>query len=280
MSFRLIRPRRDSHKGENGKVMVIGGSYLFHGASFWALKVLTRLVDMVFFASVPEVECVVNALKTQLWDFIYIPRPKVEEYIQEAEVILIGLGMTRQSHWKIPFCINWRDTAQVTSYLIKKYPQKKWLVDAGALQVISPELLKPLSQVIITPHQKEFENLFHLFAPKELEARGRLVKQLAADYQLTILLKGEVDVISDGQGLYFNRTGNEGMTKGGTGDVLAGLVAGLWVKNPALVAARAAAYYNGLAGDLLYKKYGPFFNASDLTDKVVEVLKDEFQSKK
>ncbi len=260
--------------------MVIGGSHLFHGAPLWAVKVLTRLVDMVFFSSVPEVECVVNGLKSQLWDFIYIPRPELEKYIDEADVILIGLGMTRERH---PFPLpglNWQDTYQLTTYLLKKYPTKKWLIDAGALQVISAQELKPLSQVIITPHQKEFTNLFQLRLPSTLEERKKVVSQLAQEYKTTILLKGTVDIISDGKTTKLNRTGNEGMTKGGTGDVLAGLVAGFWVKNPPLIAAQAAAYLNGLAGDLLYKTYGPFFNASDLADKIVEVLWNEIQKNK
>ncbi len=277
---KLILPKKNSHKGENGKVMVIGGSRLFHGAPFWAVKVLTRLVDMVFFSSVPEVECVVNGLKSQLWDFIYIPRPQLEEYINEADVILIGLGMTREKHSPSFLGLNWRDTHQLTTYLLKKYPTKKWLIDAGALQVISAEWLKPLPQVIITPHQKEFTNLFQLQLPSTLEKRKKVVSQLARKHNTTILLKGVVDIISDGRKIESNRTGNEGMTKGGTGDVLAGLVAGFWVKNPPLIAAQAAAYLNGLAGNLLYKTYGPFFNASDLADKIVEVLWNEIQKNK
>ncbi len=281
MLDQIVLPKPSSHKGENGRVMVIGGSHLFHGASFWAVKVLTRLTDMVFFASVPEVESIVNSLKANLWDFIYISRDKIPEYINEADVVLIGLGMTRGGKAKTPDGrLDWTDTYQVCQYLIKKYPNKKWLIDAGGLQVIPAEWLSLLSQVIITPHQREFETLFKTKLPQNIEEKKLLVSQLAKKYQITILLKGPVDIISNGQETTTNKTGNQGMTKGGTGDVLAGLVAGLWIKNPAFKACLWAAYTNGLAGDELYRQMGPFFNASDLANQLSKTLWHEIQKNK
>ena len=70
-----------------------------------------------------------------------------------------------------------------------------------------------------------------------------------------------------------NKTGNEGMTKGGTGDVLAGLIAALYCKNDVFLAASCGTYLNGLAGDELYERVGPYFNASDLVREIPRVMK-------
>lgn len=79
-------------------------------------------------------------------------------------------------------------------------------------------------------------------------------------------------MICQGDRLVINKTGNEGMTKGGTGDVLAGLIAALYCKNEAFLAASAGIYLNGLAGDRLYMMVGPFFNSSDLVREIPAVM--------
>ena len=97
---------------------------------------------------------------------------------------------------------------------------------------------------------------------------------MARKYGCTVLLKGERDLICDKEQCVESVTGNEGMTKGGTGDVLAGLVAGLYCKNEAFLAAAAGAYVNGLAGDRLYVQAGPYFNASDLVKEIPVVMSE------
>lgn len=277
----LVLPAKDSHKGENGKVMVVGGSEFFHGAALWAVKVLSRLADMVYFASVPEVECVVNAIKASLWDFIYVPRKKIDEYMNEAQVVVFGLGMGREvEKVKAEQKINWRNTYQVMDYLIDKYPDKKWLIDAGGLQVAEIEWLKKLKQLIITPHKKEFEMLTGEKVAARMKDKKAQVQKWAKKIGAVVVLKGVVDIVSDGERVWLNKTGNEGMTKGGTGDVLAGLIAGLWVKNPGWLAGLAGVYINGLAGDRLYKQVGPFYNTSDLCNEVVRWLWHEVNKNK
>jgi len=103
-----------------------------------------------------------------------------------------------------------------------------------------------------------------------------MVQENAEKYHCAIVLKGQVDIISDGKQILFNKTGNEGMTKGGTGDVLAGLIASLATTNDLMIAAAAGTYINGLTGDELYKEVGPYFNADDLAEKVPEVMRKLF----
>ncbi len=256
---KLYRPQKSSHKGQNGKLTVIGGSRLFHGASLWALKTASRIVDMVFYSTIKENEELTRKLKSELYDFICVSRSKVEDYIKESDAILIGPGLTREE-----------STTKITKELLFKFSHKKWIIDAGSLQMMEKEWLKKLDQVIITPHSKEFTRLF------EVEASPEKASEMAKLYDCVIVLKGPVDIVCCPQECVLNKTGNEGMTKGGTGDILAGLIAALACKNDLFLAASAGIHINGLAGDRLYKKVGPSFNASDLCEEIPFVLKEIF----
>ena len=249
----LYRPKKDSHKGQNGKLLVIGGSDLFHAASLWALETASRIVDMVFYASTPVNQEIVVKQKQKFKDGIVVPEGKLDEYIKEADCVLIGPGMTRG-----------KETEKKVNSLLKKYPIKKWVVDGGAVQMMDKKLLT--KSMIITPHSREFKQVFSVEA-----SRQEAVKQ-AKKYGCTVVLKGREDVVCNDKECVVNQTGNEGMTKGGTGDVLAGLVAALYCKNKAIVAASAGIYINGLAGDRLYGMVGPYFNASDLMREIPKVM--------
>ncbi|MBU1084841.1 NAD(P)H-hydrate dehydratase, partial [Patescibacteria group bacterium] len=267
---KLYRPKKDSHKGENGKLLVIGGSELFHSASLWALEVASRIVDMVFYSSVPVNEEIVKKQKERFHDGIVVPEGKLDEYIKEADCVLIGPGMDRS-----------KETEEKTNTLLKKFPQKKWVVDGGALQMMDRSLIT--KSMILTPHKKEFEGIRPLKLAKNFKSKGyspltainkrvEKVREVSKEYGCTIVLKGEKDIVCDKTECLINQSGNEGMTKGGTGDVLAGLIAGLYCKNDAMLAASAGAYINGLAGDRLYVLAGPYFNASDLMREIPKVM--------
>lgn len=220
---KLYKSPRDSHKGQNGKLLVIGGSELFHAASMWALEAASRIVDMVFYASTPVNEAIVKKQKERFHDGIVVPQGKVEEYLEEANGVLIGPGMERD-----------QETEEKVNDLLKKYPQKKWVVDGGALQVMDKNLLT--KTMIVTPHIKEFKILF------AVNHDGEMVEKMAKKYGCTIVLKGKEDIICDNEHCVINKTGNEGMTKGGTGDVLAGLIAALYCKNEAFLAASRGSF--------------------------------------
>src|SRR5579859_4990565 len=146
----LYIPKTTSHKGQNGKLMVIGGSHLFHAASLWALETASKIVDMVFYVSVPENEKIVQDTKEAFRNGIVIPRNKIEDYIDESEAILVGPGMLRSNNKKLSLTtksleeINQiqnegEQTYYLTKYFLQKYPHKKWVIDAGALQMLDPE---------------------------------------------------------------------------------------------------------------------------------------------
>lgn len=118
---KLYIPAPSSHKGMNGKLMVIGGSHLFHAAFLWALKIASRIVDMVFYSSVDENNEIVQKAKEEFRDGIVVRRADIEHYIDEADCVLIGPGLPRKDG-KIG---NEEDTGELTQRLLHKYPEKK-----------------------------------------------------------------------------------------------------------------------------------------------------------
>lgn len=255
---KLYIPPINSHKGQNGKLLFIGGSKLFHSSSLWALNIASKIVDMVFYSSVPENNKIVMEAKKEFRDGIVISRSKIENYIQEADCILIGPGLPRTDGQEEGD----DDTKNLTENLLKKYPKKKWVIDGGSLQVIDPSLIP--QNAILTPHQKEFETLF----------KSKIVGDMAKKYNCTIVLKGQKDIVCSKEKCVEVTGGNAGMTKGGTGDVLAALIASLYCKNDdPFLAASAGSYINKKAGESLFKKVGYYFNSSDLVNDIPRVMK-------
>lgn len=251
----LHLPRKDSHKGENGKLLIIGGSELFHAASAWSLSIASKIVDMVFYSSVPENNSLIVEAKKHFWDGVVVPRGEIELYLKEADCVLIGPGMTRDGN-----------TTELTNTLLQKYPKKKWVIDAGALQMADSSLFT--SSMIITPHHQEFLRVFSVEATSEKEIQEQSKKH----NNVTILVKGSVDYVVMGDQSISVDGGNEGMTKGGTGDVLAGLIAALYCTNEAFLSAVVGSYLNKKAGEALYSTVGPFFNATDLAEQLPKTM--------
>jgi hydroxyethylthiazole kinase-like uncharacterized protein yjeF len=258
---KLYVAKNHSHKGENGKLLIIAGSILFHAASLWPLEVASRIVDMVFYSSVSLNNRIVEKNKDKFRNGIVIEREKIEDYIDESDCILIGPGLPRENGLEKDD----DDTKTLTESLLRKYPNKKWVIDGGSLQVIDPSIIP--SNSIITPHGKEFTMLFNKKPTPEA------VFEEAKKFNITILLKGEKDIVCNNKRCVAVEGGNAGMTKGGTGDVLAGLVASFYCKNNAFLSASAGSFINKKAGESLYQKVGPYFNASDLSNEIPYVLK-------
>lgn len=259
---KLYVPLPSSHKGQNGKLLIIGGSKLFHAASLWSLKVASRVVDMVFYSSVPENNQIVQKAKEEFRNGIVVKRDQLEGYINEADCILIGPGLPRKEGQEEGD----DDTKELTGKLFRKYPKKKWVIDGGSLQTIKPEVIPKNS--ILTPHQGEFEKLFGV------KPTSNSILEMSKKHSIVILVKGQVDIACSPDKCISIKGGNAGMTKGGTGDVLAGLVAALYCKNEAFLSACAGSYINKKAGESLFKKVGYYFNSSDLVDEIPKVMNE------
>lgn len=263
----LYTPPPESHKGQNGRLLIIGGSRLFHAASLWALTVASRIVDLAHYSSVPENNEIVQKAKEEFRNGIVVPRADVEQYIEEDDCILIGPGTVRSD-----------ETKTLTNTLLRKYPTKQWVIDAGALQMMDVSRIP--KNAILTPHRGEFERLCRSFqfpmTNDQTTSNEDKVKLFAKTYHCIVLLKGEKDIACSPSECRIIEGGNAGMTKGGTGDVLAGLIAALACKNDPFLATIAGSFINKRAGDALYARVGPYFNATDLAAEIPAVMKELF----
>ncbi len=268
---KIYKPKADSGKGENGQVMIIGGSRLFHGAPILALKTASKIVDIVFFASPePSVGKAAENLKSQLSSFIWVPWEHVGDYILKSETILIGPGLMRYHKDGQVACDDaCQQTRTMTEKLLEQFPDKQWVIDAGSLQTMNPDLIP--QNAILTPNKKEFERLFGL-----LMNQGNL-EIMAKKYQCVVVGKGVETLVVSSKETVLVKGGNAGLTKGGTGDVLAGLTVALAAQNEPFLAACAASFIVKKAADGLYEKVGFAYNADDLAEKIPEVLGKYFR---
>ncbi len=277
-------PKKDSHKGQNGQLLIIGGSKLFHAASLWAAEVSSYFVDMVHYFSTKENQKIFLKLKTVFRNGIVVSTKFLDQYLKEDDVVLVGPGMVRKDKLKIKslrfnvkssqdlFKIDDEGdyTYYLTKYLIDNYPEKKFVFDAGALQMMERTwLLKLKSCAILTPHQREFEDLFGVkLSKKSLEEKVKIVKETAEKYRVVILLKAIVDIISDGKEVYVIDGGNPGLTKGGSGDVLAGLVSSFYTKNDSFQSAIFASIILKYSADRLYERFKYWYNINKLIEEI------------
>lgn len=273
---KLYQPANDSNGEDNGQVTIIGGSTLFHGAPLLALKTASRIVDMVFFASPePSLGEVAIKLKSELSSFIWIPWEDTEAYIEKSDAILIGPGMMRfKSEKESPVNDRLLDNAglttrNITERFLKNFPDKKWVIDAGSLQTMEKRWIP--DRAVLTPNSKEMELLFGL---KDTTKKSKQLQEKAKQYGCVIVAKGAETIVCSSYECVTVKGGNPGLTKGGSGDVLAGLMVALLAKNDPFLAACAASYIEKAASDELYKKVGVNYNMDDLADKIPEVYRN------
>jgi len=253
----IPRPKKGSHKGQNGVVLIIGGSKTYHGAPVLAARAAIRFCDLVYFFSAPENQSVVKKMKISTANVICVPKSKFASALSHATCVLVGNGMDADAK-----------TKAMTAKILKS--GKRCVVDAAALRVMrtggaAKGGLLPLlhKDVILTPHAREFEAAFGVKANEEN------AKKMAKKYGCTILLKGVRDIVASGGKLVRVKGGNAGMTKGGTGDVLAGLCAALFSScDSPLRAAYTASRLNKRAGELLFRHYHYNFSSEDLADEL------------
>lgn len=278
---KLYKPAEGSGKGTNGKVLIIGGSSLFHGAPIFALKAASRVVDVVFFASPePLMEKVACEIKGALSSFIWVPWGLVKDFFEKVDAVLIGPGLLRY-HQENQKCDTQKicdesgeRTKKITEELLEKYPEKQWVIDAGSLQTMEASFIPP--RAILTPNRKEMKMLFGE-TEEDREEEEDWVAKLARKYNCVIVHKNAVTMVYSPSECVSVTGGNAGMVKGGTGDVLAGLTVALVAKNEPMLSACAASWIVKKAADQLYEKVGFAYNADDLAEEIPSVLGKYFK---
>lgn len=254
-----------SHKGDAGRVLVIGGGAYSGAPALAALAALRAGADIVTVAAPKSVSDIIasfspNLIVRRLSGDRLVEKdiPLISELIKKHDVVVMGMGLgnddaTLEAVRKIvPVCM-------------------KAVIDADAL--IPGMLREGHGDIIVTPHAGEMKRLSGVEVPEDENKKLTFVRDFAKDNNLTVLLKGRMDIISDGTQVRANRTGNAGMTVGGTGDVLAGITGALFAKHDAFSAACAAAFINGVAGDLAFEEFGYGLLATDVIDRIPEVMK-------
>ncbi len=269
----LSRPP-EAHKGDFGRLLVVGGSSKYTGApALVGLAALRAGVDLVTVCAPRETAMVVSTFSP---DLITVKLPcqdlepsVVDSVLQEAksaDAVVMGPGLGRLEK-----------TYSAAVELLENFSRLDLpvLLDADGLKAAAGQkslLRNP--KLVLTPHAGEFELLVGKPLPKDLKKRIEAVASASQELGCTILLKSHVDIIAGGGKVILNRTGNPGMTVGGTGDTLSGITgAFLAQKVEPLRAAACGAYVNGAAGDLCLKEKGYWFTAADLLEKIPEVLK-------
>ncbi len=280
----LLRKRKpDSHKGDYGYVLVVGGSPGLTGAacmtSISALRIGAGLVT----AAVPKD---LNPIfETKLTEVMSLPLKDdkgflslegfsgISSILDRVDVVAIGPGASRHP------------SAQMLMLKLIKEVNKPLVIDADGINAlvgnISVLKKRKTKDIVLTPHLGEFSRISRISVEKIKKNRKSLVKEFALRYNLTLVLKGYGSLISDGKKTIENKTGNPGMATAGSGDVLTGMIAGLIAQGlSCFEAAKIGTYLHGLTGDLAAKEVTQnCLVASDIIEYIPKALKRSLKKK-
>ncbi len=265
--LRLVGKRTpESHKGDSGRILVIGGGPYTGAPALTAMAALRAGADVVTVATPESASSIIASFSPNLivkglsGDHLRTEDLSIlEDQIARHDVVVMGMGLGRDP-----------ETQETLAKIIPLC--KKTVIDADALM---PDL--PLKG-IVTPHVGEFKRISGI-ALSGAGYRERIdpLKDYAHEKGLVVLLKGKVGLVSnlitDGEIVRANTNGNPGMTVGGTGDVLAGVTAAFYARTSAMRAATAAAFVNGRAGDLVHVEKDFGMVATDIIEKIPEAMR-------
>ena len=279
--LRLKNREVSSHKGNNGRLLIVGGSADYSGAPAIAgMAAIGAGCDLVYVAS-PEKSA--EAIKSTSPDLIVKSLPgdklslkhsnEILEMVGNVDAVLMGPGAGIDD-----------DTAKLFNVLVSKI-KKPIVLDADALKQVELKLIKNREDVILTPHIFEFKSFFNVNDDLKLDIDsydfGKVdeniteFQQISRQIKGTVIVKGQYDLILQATKFRINKSGNPGMTVGGTGDALAGICAGLLTRDlNAFDAACLGVFINGLAGDKAYDAKGNGFSATDLVSFIGNVIKN------
>ena len=280
---------KDSHKGNNGKVLIVGGSKDYYGAPAISAKAaIATGADLTYICTPQNAALAIKAISE---DFI-VKEAKgdclslddlddILELASKVDAVLLGPGSSQNE-----------ETGKLFNVLAMKI-DKPLVLDADALKLVDLSLVSKKEDLIVTPHLSEFKSFFKNVSKDDLNNLEKFVKledkenldfrkvndkidaihKIIKSIEGSVILKGKYDFIFNGNRLKINRTGNPGMTVGGTGDALAGIALSLLSQGlSSFDAALLAPYLNGKAGDLAYEAQGYGFGAQDLTQYLGAVM--------
>jgi NAD(P)H-hydrate epimerase len=269
-SLPQLPPRAaDSHKGTYGKVLIVAGSRGLSGAAVLcgsaALRSGAGLVEVATPADVQPVVAAGNPCYTTSCLPIEVKHhgwaddvaPIVLELAASANVLSLGPGVGKAGR-----------IAEIVEIILVQ-ATLPIVLDADGINALNADVLKRrTSPTVLTPHPGEFARLLKCSTEEVQQNRAELAVNFAAQYGVIVVLKGHGTLVTDGQKLYRNNTGNPGMATGGTGDVLTGVVAALIAQGLSpFSAAQLGVHVHGKAGDIAAEQVGQIaLIATDLID--------------
>ncbi len=250
-----------SHKGDHGEVLVVGGGPYTGAPALAAQAALRGGADLVRVACPESVAREVQGYSEDL-----IVRSLPGDHLAPEHVDrLIGLAADHDVVVLGPGLGDAAATGEAVGDFLAAF-DGRGVVDADALAPV-PEV-ETEATLVCTPHQGELRGMGGP-AADDWRERADAVEAYAAELGHVLLVKGAYDVVSDGETTRVNRTGNPGMTVGGTGDVLAGATGALLATRPPVDAAAIGAYVNGRAGDRVVGEAGGYgMTATDLLEEI------------
>ena len=279
--LRLKNRNLSSHKGNNGRLLIVGGNADYSGAPAIAgMAAIGAGADLVYVAS-PEKSA--EAIKSTSPDLIVkslegdkLSLSHLDEILKisdNVDAVLMGPGAGIDD-----------ETSKLFNVLAAKI-KKPIVMDADSLKQVELSLIKNREDIILTPHIFEFKSFFNVendlkldidsYDFKKVDENITQFQQIARRIKGTVIVKGQYDLILQGTKFRINKSGNPGMTVGGTGDALAGIVTGLLSQGlNTFDCACLGVFINGLAGDRAYDEKGNGFSATDLVSYIGGVIKD------
>lgn len=270
----ISKRKKESNKGDYGKIGIIGGSIGMIGApmlsSFSALRTGSGLVYTIVPKSISEIismkslENIVIPLEDK--DKGYFRKESIKELldkIEKIEVLAIGPGIRNNT-----------ETSEFLKYVLEI--GKPTIIDADALNIISEnkDLLRINKNIILTPHLMEFSRLTKISIKDIQKNREKVASDFVKEYELNLVLKGNKTLVINREEKYINNSGNPGMATAGSGDVLTGIITSLvGQKHRLFEAAKIGVYLHGLSGDIAAKEKGEYgIIASDIVEKIPYAL--------
>lgn len=250
------------HKGDMGKVCIFAGSKGYTGAAYISTRACSRTGSgLTTLICDKEIQDILSIKLDEEMTCSLDNWERVSSLLEKSDAIAFGPGIGVSEHKQ-----------KLLDFLLDKYENTK-VIDADGLSMIDYKWLHKKSNSILTPHIGEFSRMINKSIDEIESNRFNLAKQFAKEYEVVLVLKGKNTIVTDGERVMINTTGNKGMANGGMGDALTGIILSLCGQGyDNFMASCIAVYIHGLCGDKIFDKKNTV-NATELIKYIPNIMK-------